>query len=85
LSTTTPVGGSSARSTLEKLSTQTTASINSPRMTTSRISEKSTPTQPSVPATTGKQRICHLSKSFECYCHQVIYEASVYLHFLKSL
>jgi hypothetical protein len=27
-------------------------------MTTSRISEKSTPTQPSVPATTGKQRIC---------------------------
>jgi hypothetical protein len=43
----------------KKLSTQTTASINSPRMTTSRISEKSTPTQPSVPATIGKQRICH--------------------------
>jgi hypothetical protein len=42
---------------LEKLSTQTTAVITSPRMTTSRISEKSSPTQPSVPATTGKQRI----------------------------
>jgi hypothetical protein len=69
LSTTTPVGGSSARSTVEKLSTQTTASINSPRMTTSRISEKSSPTQPSVPATTGKQRIYHLSKSFVSYCH----------------
>jgi hypothetical protein len=78
LSTTTPVGGSSARSTVEKLSTRTIAVLASPRMTTS-------PTQPSVPATTGKQRICHLSKSFECYCHQVIYEASVYLHFLKSL
>jgi hypothetical protein len=48
LSTTTPVGGSSARRTVEKLSTQTTASINSPRMTTSRISEKSTPTQPNI-------------------------------------
>jgi hypothetical protein len=46
LSTTTPVGGSSARSTVEKLSTQTTAVITSPRMTTSRISEKSSPTQP---------------------------------------
>jgi hypothetical protein len=64
LSTTTPLVGSSTRSTVEKLSTQTTASIASPRMTTSRLSEKSSPIQPSVPATTGKQRICHLSKSF---------------------
>jgi hypothetical protein len=39
---------------------KSTAVITSPRMTTSRISEKSSPTQPSVPATTGKQRICHL-------------------------
>jgi hypothetical protein len=53
-------------------------------MTTSRISEKSSPTQPSVPATTGKQRICHLSKSFASYCHGVIYEASVYMHCLKK-
>jgi hypothetical protein len=44
---TTPVGGSSARSTVEKLSTRTTAVLASPRMTTSRISEKSSPTQPS--------------------------------------
>jgi hypothetical protein len=53
-------------------------------MTTSRISEKSTPTQPSVPATIGKQRICHWWKSFASYCHEVVYEASIYMHFLKK-